>query len=104
MRSLFFPERLGRLSFFVRCLVTSVLEFAFLTQIENGDSVVLGYTLIVILIIYSAFAIFLPRLLDCGAPKWALVFTLIPYVSSVLGLYLLFRPTEFTSIFDVGGE
>lgn len=100
MKDFLFPDRLGRLGFFARSVVFAVFQYTLMAQIDNGESIPWSYVLLILSIIYTSLAIFLPRIRDCGVNRWTVVLTFVPYISGLFALYLLFRPTEFTTIFD----
>ncbi len=95
--SFFFPREIGRLSFFLRAVATEVgllwLTMAFLDlpggESDTGAALGLGAGWLV-LFLYRAFWVLLPRIRDLDLPSWTLVLTLIPVISGFFALRLLF--------------
>jgi uncharacterized membrane protein YhaH (DUF805 family) len=50
---------------------------------------------VVVFAIYGLFFILLPRLRDAGMSGWWLLVSLVPIANLLLGIILLFRPSEY---------
>jgi amino acid transporter len=98
MLSLLFPSHLGRLAFFIRLIPLELLAYFGIGELTtvrewNGDRFA-ELAILALLIIYGVVFVFLPRVRDCAMPGWTLVFSAIPFVSSLYGLILLFGPSR----------
>jgi len=103
MLDLFFPYRLRRLGYFLRTIPLNILFLGGLVRVDHSTPPSLEDNLFrigtVLLAIYGVFFVYLPRVRDCGLPPWSLILALIPYVSSLYGILLLFKRSRL-SFFD----
>lgn len=94
MLSALFPQHLGRMAFLVRVIPLEILAGFCITDMMGSskwDSKQLT-TLAVLagLVIYGVFFVFLPRVRDCSMPAWTLVFAVVPGISALYGLVLMY--------------
>ena len=100
--SLFFPTRIGRLSYFGRLLLLAALGFGILYLIHElvtdtkGRAWLWLYVAWNIVFLFYLFAfIVLPRLRDIEAPLLLIILSFIPMLNGFFGLCLLFAPTGY---------
>lgn len=84
-----FPKYLARLSYFLRTLFCDAL-LVYLYSDEWGETPA-GIVAIIALLLYMSFFVLLPRIRDIGLSAGWTILAFIPYVSSLLGVLLLFR-------------
>jgi uncharacterized membrane protein YhaH (DUF805 family) len=87
-----FPKRLARLSYFFRILLCNgVMLYLYQDVLEETLS---GVVALIALMLYTSIFVLVPRIRDIGMQTWWIVLAFIPYVSSFLGVVLLFRRTN----------
>lgn len=84
-----FPRRLGRLSYFIRLLICNGFLF-YLSQDAWGETT-LGIVTLIAVLLYAGFFVLMPRIRDLGMQSGWIILAFIPYVSTFLGVALLFR-------------
>ncbi|MDR3406036.1 MAG: DUF805 domain-containing protein [Chthoniobacter sp.] len=88
-----FPKRLARLSYFFRTLLCNgVLLFLYQDLSAESLSAILA---LILVLLYTAFFVILPRIRDTGMSAGWIVLAFIPYLSSFLAIVLLFRRSHF---------
>lgn len=85
-----FPNRLHRLAYFLRGIMIGLIT-SYLCTYSSTDDFQHWWILVVILSVYELFFIVLPRIRDIEMSGWWLVAIIVPPVSDVLGIILLFR-------------
>jgi membrane associated rhomboid family serine protease/Flp pilus assembly protein TadD len=92
--ALFFPRRLGRVSFFVRSCATSLLVWGFIgASLSKADADVTTTIVVLLATIYSTFWVVLPRMRDLAMRPFWLIILVVPVIDVGFGLVLLFRPS-----------
>lgn len=95
MLSLIFPTLLGRLSYFVRLvLLNGISWFAIMELSTTSEVKWADWGFLALLTLYGVVFVFLPRVRDCGMSGWSLLFSIVPGVSSLYGMILLFAPSR----------
>jgi uncharacterized membrane protein YhaH (DUF805 family) len=94
LKEIIFPRRLHRLAYFLRLVVADIVTCFLFASIGTMDPV-WWWPAVVLISVYSAFFILLPRIRDVGMSGWWLVACLIPVVDRVFGIILLFRSPDF---------
>ena len=102
MKSLLFPHFLGRVGFFARfvlldvgmvlCLLAGLSAHGIQHGIPANLQIVLPIMLV--LMAWGVFGVFLPRIRDTGLPVWTFLFSCIPILSDVFGIFLLLMPSR----------
>jgi len=88
-----FPKRLARLSYFFRILLCNGVFFFLYQHMSSGSLI---ETLVLILtLLYAALFVILPRMRDTGMSTGWIVLAFIPFLSSFLGIALLFRRSNY---------
>jgi uncharacterized membrane protein YhaH (DUF805 family) len=91
MISFFFPHRLARISFLLRVIIIDIVALPATLNIYN-DQYSIGDAIIMLLALtYAVFYIYLPRLRDAAIPVWLLILAVVPIVSKLFVLLLLFK-------------
>jgi hypothetical protein len=92
LRTLLFPQRIGRASFGVRTAVFDLLLYAFLAVDSGPSRELIARSVVLLAGVYFLVWVVLPRMRDLGIRPFWLVLTFIPLVNVVFGLILLSRP------------
>jgi uncharacterized membrane protein YhaH (DUF805 family) len=94
LKDIFFPRRLHRLAYFLR-LAAADLVSGLLYATSTTMNPVVWWASIIIISVYGAFFILLPRIRDVGMSGFWLIACLIPVVGAVFGIILLFRAPDY---------
>jgi hypothetical protein len=89
LRDLFFPRKLGRLSYFLRSGAFAFLFYGIMIDSDFSRGVKLAIE--APLALYDFVFVIVPRARDCELNRWLLVAILIPGLNLVLSLILLFK-------------
>ena len=89
---LFFPQRIGRVSYFIRhcaigLLVWGIVGSGLLQKYEDT-----GWILVLICFIYQLLWVVLPRMRDLRMRTFWILLSPVPLINVIFGLILLFRP------------
>jgi uncharacterized membrane protein YhaH (DUF805 family) len=85
-----FPRRLHRLAYFLRGTTVEIIT-SYLSTYGFADGFRFWWIPFVVLSVYEAFFIVLPRIRDVEMSGWWLLACLVPFVGAALGIILLFR-------------
>jgi hypothetical protein len=89
-----FPYRLHRLAFLLRFIAASVVPPIILfTDVERDSILTVGFE--IGLVIYNILFLFLPRIRDLTLSGWWLLALGIPFVNTLLALYLFFGAPKY---------
>ncbi|MCB1228639.1 MAG: hypothetical protein KDN19_00135 [Verrucomicrobiae bacterium] len=93
----FFPQMLGRASYFIRLILANLATAILYFGIEDAEhkeeaGFLVGVLLLamILLTIYAAIYIILPRIREIGLSGWTLILAFIPVVAGFFGMSLLF--------------
>jgi uncharacterized membrane protein YhaH (DUF805 family) len=88
-----FPHRLGRLNFVVRLLPLEIPVMIWTEELLDAHSKSPSWMLpsLIAVMAYMIWFVMLPRVRDCGLSVWTVLLGLIPVVSGLFGLALLFK-------------
>ena len=89
-----FPQRLHRLAYFLRLALADTVT-CFLSASSTTMAPEFWWPSVILISVYSAFFILLPRIRDLGMSGWWLIACLIPVVDIVFGVILLFRSPDY---------
>ncbi len=92
----FFPKRIARLSYVIRIHIVVLIVFWYMIDSLNHPPLnILFFSLIGF---YTVRSVIIPRVDDCGLPRWVAWLLIVPGLAIFIGLGLTFIPTRV--IFD----
>jgi hypothetical protein len=88
-----FPHRLGRLNFLVRVVPLQILAMRWMLELDDSYAKAPAWMLpsCIAAMGYIIWFVMLPRVRDCGLSPWVTILGVIPVVSSLFGLALIFK-------------
>ena len=90
---LFFPKRIGRVSYFIRHCAIGLLLLGIVGSGLLQEYELTGWILLLVFLIYELLWVVLPRMRDLRMGTFWIILTLVPLINVIFGLILLFRPS-----------
>lgn len=89
-----FPTRIGRLSYLIRAFPLQIWQLHLLDEMESNQDLLRPVILSLLLLVYLTLFVNMPRMYDAGMRKIWVFLTLVPFVSYVVGIFLLFKSSD----------